>query len=495
MTSSEPRNPTEIWAGDLFGRQEEAQLLTAYLESVVSRPALREDKKAYTVAIDAKYGEGKTFFLKRLAETLAVNHPVAFVDAWADDLADEPLTALAATLKAALEPFNEDPAIQATLKTFLQKSGQVAKIVSVGLLKRGLSLAITGAAVDAAEEVIAGTSEDVAETLNDGVKKATDGAVEDAASGISSVTTSALMEKRIAQFEEGQAAVQAMKRSLTAIVQSLGETAFSPPIIIVIDELDRCRPSYAIKLLEEIKHLFDVPGLVFIIAMHGEQLGHSVAGAYGAGFDGRAYLRRFIDRQYRLATPDLTEFLAHLCQRVGLSASRFVYPYVGLVDGPAEQIGLPALMARYMRMYGLHARDAFQVVDILQTSAALTGSAPLQLAYLAPLIAGSILGLPKDELPKPATPPEWFYKIARDRFGRDFEDVGAGDLARDYQTAGYLSHTELHGRANADTMTIGQKAVYASRAWNADRQPIEAVESYPRLVDTVSRFTSPIAEA
>ena len=111
--------PETIWEGDLFNRKEEAINLIAYLESVVARPTIREDKRAYAVAIDAGYGEGKSFFLKRLANHIGLNHPVAFVDAWADDLADEPLTALAATLEDALKPFSGQPEVKARLKLFL----------------------------------------------------------------------------------------------------------------------------------------------------------------------------------------------------------------------------------------------------------------------------------------------------------------------------------------------------------------------------------------
>jgi hypothetical protein len=89
------RTPEQIWAGDLFDRQSEARLLIGYIESLAARQSVREDKRASTIAVDASYGEGKTFFLTRLAEHLSINHPVAFVDAWADDLANEPFTALA----------------------------------------------------------------------------------------------------------------------------------------------------------------------------------------------------------------------------------------------------------------------------------------------------------------------------------------------------------------------------------------------------------------
>lgn len=92
----------EIWEGDLLERKEEAQLFINYIESVSQRPNVREDVSSFTISVDAGYGEGKTYFLKRVAEQMKLNHPVAFVDAWRDDLADEPLTALVVTLQDAL---------------------------------------------------------------------------------------------------------------------------------------------------------------------------------------------------------------------------------------------------------------------------------------------------------------------------------------------------------------------------------------------------------
>ena len=81
----------EIWKGDLLERQSEAALLARYIESVGKRPGLREDSQGFTISVDADYGIGKSYFLRRLAEQMALTHPVAFVDAWSDDLADEPM--------------------------------------------------------------------------------------------------------------------------------------------------------------------------------------------------------------------------------------------------------------------------------------------------------------------------------------------------------------------------------------------------------------------
>ena len=70
-----------IWADDKFSRRQEAENIVGYLESVAGRATQREDHRGHVLAIDAEYGEGKTFFLKRLKRHLSINHPVAYVDA------------------------------------------------------------------------------------------------------------------------------------------------------------------------------------------------------------------------------------------------------------------------------------------------------------------------------------------------------------------------------------------------------------------------------
>jgi predicted KAP-like P-loop ATPase len=63
------------------------------------------------------------------------------------------------------------------------------------------------------------------------------------------------------------------------------QTKEEKKIVIFIDELDRCRPTYAIEVLERIKHLFGVAGYVFVISLDKEQLSHSIATIYGAKMD------------------------------------------------------------------------------------------------------------------------------------------------------------------------------------------------------------------
>lgn len=66
------------------------------------------------------------------------------------------------------------------------------------------------------------------------------------------------------------------------------------PVVVLVDELDRCRPSYAIEMLEVIKHFFTTKNFVFIVATDTSQLTHSINAVYGANFDSSQYLKRFL---------------------------------------------------------------------------------------------------------------------------------------------------------------------------------------------------------
>lgn len=80
-------------------------------------------------------------------------------------------------------------------------------------------------------------------------------------------------------------------------------------IIIFIDELDRCRPDFAIETLEIVKHYFAIPNIVFVLSLDIEQLSHSIATCYGQNMDSAGYLRRFIDFQVNIPQAKLNQTL------------------------------------------------------------------------------------------------------------------------------------------------------------------------------------------
>ena len=66
-------------------------------------------------------------------------------------------------------------------------------------------------------------------------------------------------------------------------------------LVIFIDELDRCRPDFAIAILERMKHYFDDDRIIFVVSVNKEQLIHTISKYYGEQFDSTAYLNKFFD--------------------------------------------------------------------------------------------------------------------------------------------------------------------------------------------------------
>ena len=66
-------------------------------------------------------------------------------------------------------------------------------------------------------------------------------------------------------------------------------------LVVIIDELDRCKPNYAVQLLEKIKHYFDNERITFVFAVNLQELQHTISNYYGNSFDSCRYLDRFFD--------------------------------------------------------------------------------------------------------------------------------------------------------------------------------------------------------
>jgi len=83
-------------------------------------------------------------------------------------------------------------------------------------------------------------------------------------------------------------------------------------LVVFIDELDRCKPSYAVLLLERIKHFFSDNRLTFIFSINRDQLQHTIRNFYGNEINASKYLDKFFDLNIRIPTAIKTRFLANI---------------------------------------------------------------------------------------------------------------------------------------------------------------------------------------
>lgn len=134
--------------------------------------------------------------------------------------------------------------------------------------------------------------------------------------------------------------------------EELSKLANDKKIIFFIDELDRCRPTYAIELLETIKHLFNIKNCIFVIAWDKSQLSHSIKTVYGNDMDSEGYLRRFIDLDYQLPEPDKILYLNFLLEKESLNEKYYSEFY--------------SLLFGMLKVYDLSLRDIDKLIFYLK---------------------------------------------------------------------------------------------------------------------------------
>ena len=86
------------------------------------------------------------------------------------------------------------------------------------------------------------------------------------------------------------------KKTVIGFRETLAKIAEQKKLVIMVDELDRCRPDFALSVLEVIKHFFNIPNIHFMIITNETQLFSSIIHCYGGNKDqAEQYLEKFYD--------------------------------------------------------------------------------------------------------------------------------------------------------------------------------------------------------
>jgi hypothetical protein len=219
------------------------------------------------------------------------------------------------------------------------------------------------------------------------------------------------------------------------------------------------------------------------LGLHGDQLAHSIRGAYGPTFDGKDYLRRFINRRYTLAKPDRKEIVDQLISSCGLQNQNFMMPYLYKDDRRINSADLSFMITAHADIFSLTARDLFEIMDMLETSVAVAKPYTLILPYLLPLIIGHMRGMGPGESPKFPDGVNLTYVS-----GRSNEEISASNLFERLKILALMSRSELMQAYNA---TDANPEAMIAEAWdqNRGRNQYAVPCNYPRLISAVSRFS------
>lgn len=217
------------WGDDALQREGIASELTKLAAT------LARGEESATIALDGGYGTGKTFILERWVQELQDRGGVAvYYNAWENDCDDDPLVSLIETL-----------ASDAKAKKWREATWGVLNAAVEGVVRK-----YTGVDAQKFRKVVAGGQ------------------------------TVGLLDAAATRRQSRQE----LKRLLTDLVEE-------PGVVVVIDELDRCRPTFATELMERVKHVLNVPGLVFVFGVNMVALRETVRARYGE-VDAHQYLLR-----------------------------------------------------------------------------------------------------------------------------------------------------------------------------------------------------------
>ncbi|MES2041070.1 MAG: P-loop NTPase fold protein [Pseudomonadota bacterium] len=354
--------PEDFWIGDILKRKEAAQYLEKYL---TTRYSLKKDEEGFVLAVNAEWGYGKTFMLERWKKELSFKrYPVVYFDAWKNDFTTDPLIAFIAELDSGLaESFAHVPIGKKLYATAFGKLKKIIKPATQVLISAGAKH-LAGMSVEKATQIF--IDNDDAETSVGADKKESKGqSFENTKKSLEQAVNNALKEHK-----NTKTAIKEFKEKLTLLIEALNENALVQlPVFIFVDELDRCRPDYAIELLEGIKHLFGVKGIYFVVATNIAQLSESVKAVYGAGFDGERYLKRFFDLEYILPEPSNFTYAKYLLSKA-ITPKHFMLNlgYTELDEHVEPDDCLAYIFSKYASYFKLGLRDQLQSIKILEAA-------------------------------------------------------------------------------------------------------------------------------
>ena len=304
-------SPDEPWQDDVLDRAKIAEKLTNLI---------RDQRDPFVISIDGQWGTGKTFLLRRWQKDLgSEGFSAIYFNAWEDDFCDDPLLAIIGQLSDHFQKGN--------LKKLADEMGKIA----IPLLKKN-ALSVLNRATGLTFEV----------DLNE--------------------------RDLLKEYRDQRQTKTELKNHLTKMAAAVVQET-NHPLVFIIDELDRCRPTFAIELLERVKHICDVPDMVFVFGINRDELCKSLNSIYGE-IDATVYLRRFFDMEFMLPNVDSEKFCNSLMEKYRFreffqSLSQTANTKIHREDYDCIATGIPALCGQL----GLSLRDLDYCLRVIALAA------------------------------------------------------------------------------------------------------------------------------
>lgn len=328
-------SPGDPWGDDALDRSRVADALTNLVQ---------DQSAPLVIGLNGDWGTGKTFFLKRWREQLEqADFQAIYFNAWEDDFCDDPLVAIIGQLSDFLK--------EEGLK---ELAGKIKRVAGTLLIQNIRSLLSHHTRITIPDD----------QSLKNFVDRTFD------------------------EYAYQREKKDELKKLLEELSKKIkGNT--TKPLVFIIDELDRCRPTFAIELLERVKHIFDVPNMVFVFGINRTELCKSVCSIYGE-IEADVYLRRFFDMEFLLPEANPKTFFTYLAERYKLQD--FFSELSRIANVRSHREGFQKFAEFFPYLYsciGLSLRD----IDYCARAMALAGKNINERRYMYPYLLGVLIVL------------------------------------------------------------------------------------------------------
>lgn len=301
----------------------------------------------YSIALNGDWGSGKTFFIKQVKLILDTYNPISQLP---EDTREE-------VKKLEEEGFNYPANYTTAYYDAWANDSQADPILS-----------LIYATINSNQSDYTATRRrdicDAAAAIADAVTER----------GISTILKSLQGTDQFAAIKEKESIKDLVKDFLDALINEHGDR-----LVIFVDELDRCKPDYALSLMERIKHFFNDERVTFVFAVNLSQLQHTVKSYYGSAFDATRYLDKFFDIQMALPQVNYEKFLTDQLRL----PTHFVSDDICIETAKYFRFSLRE-MERYVRLYKI----ARKALDKIPTGFSTQIGYAFSATYFIPIMLG-----------------------------------------------------------------------------------------------------------
>lgn len=258
---------------DTLNREKFAQFLFHLIEHRDEYRREPDNTDAYYIAIDGSYGSGKTRFLQMFQsyiEDKKNEYSILYYNAWEHDIFNDALSSFVYQIS------NSD--------LFTDTQEQLDSVKRKKSIQDIAKVALTAIVAVGTQKIFGGDGVDVIKSIQEHVED--------------KVTENDLPNP-----------YELRRQSMGLLTDALSHYTKEHPLIVIIDELDRCTPTFAIQTFEVVKHLLNVPDTIFLFAVDMKQMRATVQKVYGAHIDADGYICKIFDYISVFPRLDMTEYV------------------------------------------------------------------------------------------------------------------------------------------------------------------------------------------